>query len=210
MATNEIFVGINVGDDRSFILSILDENKKVVAIHKFWKEGVLWFIDHYKPRLISFDSPIKKNIKIDEFTPQILKEKYSVDLARKIKEFLKFEFADIENIKDKTKKLLIRTDVDKFLSKIIRKDLLAEDTMEGIEQRLYNLSKTGIYLDKNMISKERKMAKRQIRSIISAFCSYSVYNGSYEIENDEEFIVIPKYIYIMKKNRMEAENEKRV
>jgi predicted nuclease with RNAse H fold len=206
-----MYIGINVGEDRTFVIAEMDENRKITNITKFWKEGLLWFIEHKRPRIVSLDSPISlsKNLTKAEEQLEIKREqneelplniKYSVDISNKLVSLLGYEIANEENYLDKTKKLISRTYPEAFFRKIVRKELLPISTREGIEQRLYNLKKAGIELDRLILSTDRKTLVRELNSIIGAFNSYSIDKNSVEIYGDKNEcqIFVPKYKFIPK------------
>ena len=202
-----MYIGINVGDDRTFVITEMNENKEVVNITKFWKEGLLWYIEHNRPRIISIDSPLFLSKNITKAEEQLgiernpkeeelpLEVKYSVELVNKLISLFNFEIANEKNYLDKEKKLISRVFPEAFFKKIVRKELLPISSREGIEQRLYNLKKTGIELDKNILSKNKKTLIRELKSIIGAFNSYSIDNNLVEIFGSEEEcqIFVPKY-----------------
>ncbi len=207
-----MYLGINVGNDRTFIITEMNEDREVVNITKFWKEGLLWFIEHNRPRIISIDSPIylSKNITKAEQQLEIernqteeelpLEVKYSVEIANKLISLLGYEIANEGNYLQKEKKLIARVYPEAFFKKIVRKELLPISYREGIEQRLYNLKKAGIELDKSILSKDRKTLIRELNSIIGAFNSYSIDKNSVEIFGDKKEcqIFVPKYRFVPK------------
>ncbi len=216
-----MYLGINVGNNRTFVIAEMDENREITNITKFWKEGLLWFIEHNRPRIISIDSPIylskeiteaEKQLEIDreqteELPPEI---KYSVEIANKLKSLLGYEIANEENYLNKEKKLIARVYPEAFFKKIVRKELLPISYREGIEQRLYNLKKAGIELDKSILSKDRKTLVRELNSIIGAFNSYSIDKNSVEIYGDKKEcqIFVPKYKFIPKRVIKKSEEHK--
>ncbi len=208
-----MYLGINVGNDRTFVITEMDNNRKITNIAKFWKEGLLWYVEHNRPRIISIDSPmlLSKNITKAEEQLDIQREqgegdelplnvKYSVEITNKLISLLGYEIANEENYLNKEKKLIARVYPEAFFKKIVRKDILPISYREGIEQRLYNLKKTGIELDKSTLSKDRKTLIRELYSIIGAFNSYSIANNSVEIYGDKKEcqIFVPKYKFVSK------------
>ncbi len=208
-----MYLGINVGTDRTFVITEMNQEKEVTNITKFWKEGLLWYIEHKRPRIVSIDSPVclTKNITKAEEQLNIernqgegeelpLDVKFSIEITNKLISLLGYEIANEENYLDKEKKLIARVHPEAFYKKIVRKELLPITYREGIEQRLYNLKKTGIKLDKTILSKDRKTLVRELNSLIGAFNSYSIDNNSVEIFGDKKEcqIFVPKYKFVPK------------
>jgi len=188
-----MYYGIDV-NYREFTVCRLDKNKNVNILSHFWKEGLYWFIDHYRPDILSVNLG---------FNEDSSKTKHAYELINKLRKDFEYIIADEEKIKNKEKKIIIKTSTDYFFKKIIRKELLPINTREGIEQRIYNLRKTGIKFDKKILSKDREKLKRELNAIISAFTSYSISNNSYEVIQDfDEKIIIPKYKFVPTSNRI--------
>lgn len=188
-----MFYGVDV-DYRDYTVSLMDEKKKVVGLSHFWKEGFYWFVDHHKPDIITVNFPLEENSS---------KLKAAADLVQKLKKNFEYVVADKELLKEKPEKIIVKTSADLFFKKIVRKELLPIHTREGIEQRIYNLRKTGIYLDKRMLSQKRNKLIRELNAVICAFTSYSVENNSYEIvEEDGQQLIIPKYRFVPSSNRI--------
>ena len=98
---------------------------------------------------------------------------------------------------------MIKTDVDLFFKKIVRKELLPVDTREGIEQRIYNLPKAGIIAKQEIFSKNRENLQREVLSVAASFSAYSIYHGQFTVEKREnEKFFIPVYSYIPKEKRV--------
>jgi len=192
-----LFAGIECVDN-IFLVSLMDENKTVKAIFKFYKEGLLWFIDHYSPNIIavSYDFPVRSKI-------ALINKAYS-NLYKLIIEQFEYTEVDRRSFKEKEKRIL-KSDPEEFWKKIIRKEILPSETPEGLEQRLYNLPKTGIRLNKRLLSQNKKLIAKEIDAVILSFAGYSFYNNIFENEETEnDIIIIPKYIYVMKKGRQET------
>ncbi|NPA52380.1 MAG: hypothetical protein GXO22_05755 [Aquificae bacterium] len=211
-----MYMGVNVGNDNLLIVTILDENRVVKSINKFWKEGFLWFVEHTNPKIISMDAAIVLNRHMTQAEAQLQvferknpkivppRVKLATELTQILKENYNFEIANEETIKDKSKKLVARTFPDAFYKKFIRRELLPPDTREGLEQRLYNLPKTGVVYKKELLEEsDKKFLRRKLSSVICAFCSYSIDKNNVEIYGDkeEEQIIIPKYKFVPKKDR---------
>jgi hypothetical protein len=192
-----LFAGIECVDD-IFLVSLMDENKTVKGIFKFYKEGLLWFIDHYNPNIIavSYDFPVRSKT--------ALTNKASSNLYKLIIEQFEYTEIDRRSFKEKEKRVL-KSDPEEFWKKIIRKEILPAETPEGLEQRLYNLPKTGIRLNKRLLSQNKKLIAKEIDAVILSFAGYSFYSNRFENEETENgIIIIPKYIYVMKKDRQET------
>ncbi len=211
-----MYVGVNVGNDNLLIVTTMDENRVVKSINKFWKEGFLWFIEHTNPKIVSMDAAIILNRHMTEAEAQLQvferknpkivppRVRLATELAQILTENYGFTIADEETVKIKDTKLIARTFPDAFYKKFIRRELLPPDTREGLEQRLYNLPKTGVVYKKEILDEhDKKFLRRKLSSIICAFCSYSIDRGNIEIygKKEEEQIIIPKYKFVPKKDR---------
>ncbi len=211
-----MYVGVNVGNDNLLIVTTMDENRVVKSINKFWKEGFLWFVEHTSPKIISMDAAIILNRHMTEAEAQLQvferknpkivppRVRLATELTQLLVENYGFKIADEDTIKNKELKLVARTFPDAFYRKFIRRELLPPDTREGLEQRLYNLPKTGIVYKKELLDEhDKKFLRRKLSSIICAFCSYSIDKGTVEIygNKEEEQIIIPKYKFVPKKDR---------
>ncbi len=211
-----MYVGVNVGNDNLLIVTTMDENRVVKSINKFWKEGFLWFIEHTNPKIVSMDAAIILNRHMTEAEAQLQvferknpkivppRVRLATELAQILTENYGFTIADEETVKNKDIKLIARTFPDAFYKKFIRRELLPPDTREGLEQRLYNLPKTGVVYKKEILDEQdKKFLRRKLSSIICAFCSYSIDRGNIEIygKKEEEQIIIPKYKFVPKKDR---------
>ncbi len=193
-----LFLGIDILDN-IFIVSLMDENKTVKGLFKFYKEGLLWFIDHNNPNVISINYDFCVKSKAAD-TNKSLSNLYKI-----IQNEFGYSEVNKQTFKEKEKKIL-KSDVDEFWKKIIRKDILPSDTVEGLEQRLYNLPKTGIKINKKLLSTDKKYIAKEIDSVVLSFAAYSYYNNRFEhMETESGVIIIPKYIYIMKKDREKKE-----
>ncbi len=187
-----IFLGIQCNSDKTFTTAQMDENRNIVSISNFWKEGLLWFIDHLNPTIVAvnfsewFDSVQTKNV---------------YEVINKLTDIFGFEEAK-EKI-SRTEGIVIKTDVDLFFKKIVRKELLPVDTREGIEQRIYNLPKAGIIAKQEIFSKNRENLQREVLSVAASFSAYSIYHGQFTVEKREnEKFFIPVYSYIPKEKRV--------
>ncbi len=218
-----MYVGIDVGKDRTFVVAVMDENKVVKSINTFWKEGLLWFLEHNRARIISVNAPLYIHHEQTEaekqlgLEPPILENKeivgvpkYSFELFNKLYTLLGYELANEKNIKNTSKKLVARVYTQPFYERMIKKEVLPITTREGIEQRLYKLPKTGIIVDRNILSTDRKMLAREVESIIAAYNSYCIDRGDVEIYGKlgEEQIFSPKYKFVLKSKRFSNERKK--
>ncbi len=187
-----MYIGIEINPDRTFTVAVMNEDRNVVYISNFWKEGLYWFLDHMKGKILTV------NINFSD-------RKYS-----QIKEKLFFELKDVlisnfeyEPFTKEKEKVFALTDTDRFFEKAIRKELLPIYTREGLEQRLYNLPKSGIYFPEIMKSKSLKKLRSEVNAIISAFTSYCIQHGLYTKENiADKDLVVPIYKYVPKSKRV--------
>lgn len=192
-----MFLGIDILDN-IFIVSLMDENKNVKGLFKFYKEGLLWFIDHTNPNVMAVNYDFCVKSKISD-TNKSLSNLYKV-----IKNDFGYSEINKKTFREKEKKIL-KSDIEEFWKKVIRKDILPSDTVEGLEQRLYNLPKTGIRLNKKLLSINKKYIAKEIDSVVLSFAAFSYYNNRFEhIETENGVIITPKYIYVMKKDREEG------
>ncbi|RMA97734.1 hypothetical protein [Hydrogenothermus marinus] len=188
-----MYYGIDV-DFKEFTVCQIDENKNVKILSHFFKEGLYWFIDHHHPDILTV------NIAINQ---EPSKTKYALDIIHKIQKEFEYIIADENIIKKGERKIIIKTATDLFFKKIIRKDILPITTREGLEQRLYNLKKTGIKLPKGFLSKDKNKLRRELNAVISAFTSLSLNKKDYEVvESFEEKLFIPKYRFVPSTNRI--------
>jgi hypothetical protein len=188
-----MFYGVDT-DYRDYTVALMNEKKEVAGLNHFWKEGFYWFIDHHKPDILTVNIPSEEN-------PS--KVKAATELIYKLRKNFEYIVADKENIKEKPEKLIIKTSTELFFKKIIRKDILPIYTREGIEQRIYNLKKTGIILNKNILSQNKERLIRELNSVICAFTSYSFQNNLYEIvEEENDIFIVPKYKFVPSTNRI--------
>ncbi|WP_457642809.1 hypothetical protein [Persephonella sp.] len=190
-----VFLGIQTNTDKTFTATLMDSNRNVVQISHFWKEGLIWYIDHANPDIVAvntapwFDSTQLKNA-YDVYS--ILREQ--------------FEFEPAEEKQPSYSKTVIKTDIDSFFKQLVRKELLPINTREGIEQRIYNLPKAGIMVKPEMFSKEKHRLQKEVISIATAFSAYCLYHGQYSCEErDGEKFFIPVYRYIPKEDRIVSE-----
>ena len=106
-----IFLGILCNSDKTFTTAQMDENRNIVSISNFWKEGLLWFIDHVNPTIVAvnfsewFDSVQTKN---------------AYEVINKLTDIFGFEEAR-EKI-SRTENIVIKTDVDLFSNRLSEKN----------------------------------------------------------------------------------------
>ncbi|SNZ06528.1 hypothetical protein SAMN06265182_0708 [Persephonella hydrogeniphila] len=187
-----IFLGIQSNRDKTFTVSQMDQNRNIISISNFWKEGLLWFLDHANPSIVSvnfsewFDSTQSKN---------------AYEVISKLVEL--FDFEEAEESINRTEKLVIKTDADLFFKQLVKKDLLSIKTREGIEQRLYNLPKAGIIVKHEILSKEKDYLQREITAIATSFAAYSIHHNQFKIEEREgNRLFIPVYRFVPKDKRI--------
>ena len=191
-----MYYGIDAGI-KDFSVCIINDEKEVVYISNFWKEGLFWFVDHYSPKLITINLPDEKEID----APARLKT--ALDIIHKLKTEFDYKSPTFDEIKRGEPNIIIKTSADLFFQKIVRKQLLPFHTREGLEQRIYNLKKTGIKLDKQILAKEKNKLRRELGAIIAAFTSYSVANRSFEkVDIEKGFLIVPKYRFVPSTNRI--------
>ncbi len=191
-----MYFGIDAGD-KDFIVCIMDENRNVKYMSTFWKEGLFWFIDHYNPSMITINLPDEK-----EFDASI-RLKTALEILSKLKSVFGYKSPTFEEIKNKEKNIILKTSADLFFQKIVRKNLLPFHTREGLDQRLYNLKKTGIRIPRNLLSRDRNKLRRELSAIIAAFTSYSVDKDSFEkVDIEKGFLIVPKYRFVPSTKRI--------
>jgi len=192
-----MYLGIEVNEDKTFTVAVMDENRNVVSINHFWKEGLYWFLDHSKIKIVTLNinSSDKKHFQI--------KIKSLIDL----KQYLvnQFDFSEFEGKKEE--KIVAITDTDRFFEKSIRKKLFPIFTREGLEQRLYNLPKSGIVLPENLLSLDRRKLRREVNATVSAFTSFALDKNLFTVEEEEDLLLaVPIYRFIPKEKRVISEN----
>ncbi len=188
-----MYAGIEINSNKTFTVALMDSNRNISYISHFWKEGLYWFLDHSKIKILT--------ININFRNKKHLSTNFRVYLDLKTVLISQFEFFEFsENFADKK---IALTDTDRFFEKSIRKQLLPIYTREGLEQRIYNLPKSGIYLPKYMLSKDRNRLKSELNATVSAFTSFALDNNLYTIEEEnEEKIVVPLYKFVPKEKRI--------
>lgn len=183
-----LFLGIEVNPDKTYTIAQMDENRNITFISNFHKEGLIWFLDHQNSKIIAVDIP-------EYYSQQ--QQKSAFDVFKILVDIFSYK----EDIN--AEKIAIKTNTDKFFSQLIRKALLPIKTREGLEQRIYNLPKAGIIVKPEMLSKDRNYIQREIGAIASAFAAYSIYNKSFQKEEEnEQTIYIPTYKFIPRKDRI--------
>ena len=108
-----MFAGIECVEN-IFIVSIMDENKTVKGIFKFYKEGLLWFIDHYNPNIIAvnYDFSVKSKT--------ALTNKASSNLYKLISQQFEYSEVDRKTFKEKEKRIL-KSDPEEFWKRLSEK-----------------------------------------------------------------------------------------
>ena len=187
-----IFLGIQSNEDKTFTVAQMDKNRNILSISNFWEEGLLWFLDHSNPSVVSvnfsewFDSVQSKN---------------AYEVISKLVELFGFEEAE-ESVSN-AEEIVIKTDVDLFFKQLVRKELLPINTREGIEQRVYNLPKAGIIVRPEMLSKEKKYLQREVTAVATAFAGYSIHHSQFKIEEREgNKLFIPVYRFVPENKRI--------
>ncbi|MEJ5173393.1 MAG: hypothetical protein WHT47_06730 [Hydrogenothermaceae bacterium] len=193
-----MYLGVEYLKSNLFITSIMDNGSKVIQLSLYTYEGLLHLLDHRDISVIGFNYDF--NVKFgSSLSNRIVK-----NISSKLYEY--FDYRVVENRNDSYEKAIIYSDVEEFFRKVIRKDLLDEDSPEGLEQRIYNLPKTGIKLNRNWISKDRKVAIKQLNAVILSFAAYSYGIRNFDYITDESsFYIVPKYRYIPKAKREEEQ-----
>jgi hypothetical protein len=184
------FLGIETNPDKTYTIALMDKNRNITSISNFWREGLLWFLDHQKTDVIAVNLP-------EWYSP--IQQKNALDLLHILTDIFEYKEGKEKISEDK---IVVKTDSDMFFSQVVRKDLLPITTREGIEQRIYNLPKAGIKVQKELFSKDRNTIQRELGAIASAFTEYSTYHGNFNIiQKENEIFHIPIYRYIPKDKR---------
>jgi len=188
-----MYIGININGNKSYSVSVLDEDCKLIYISSFFKEGLYWFLEHFKSKRIvfniNFSNKDNLNLALKEY-----KHIYSVLIENF--EFEEFKESGING------KVILLTDTDRYFSQFVRKNLLPIYTREGLEQRIYNLKKTGLIVDFSYLSKDRRKLKDEINAIVSAYSSYLVDKNLFKFEKIDNFnLLVPIYKFVPKKLR---------
>ncbi|MFN3787314.1 hypothetical protein [Sulfurihydrogenibium azorense] len=195
-----MFAGIEV-KDKVFIVSLMDNNRYVKGIFKFYKEGLLWFLDHYNPEIIAVNYDFGVSSKLS------LTNKAYSNLYKDIIETFEYRQVDKKSFREKEKRIF-KSNVEEFWKKIIHKDILPAETPEGLEQRLYNLPKSGIRLNKKLLSQDKRFIGKELDAVVLSFAAYSFYNNRFEtIEHEGGIWIIPRYTYVSKKEREEESSQ---
>ncbi|MCX7738344.1 MAG: hypothetical protein N2Z80_02865 [Hydrogenothermaceae bacterium] len=171
----------------------------MVQLSQYTLEGLFYLLDHSNLRVVAFNLDFNLSFNTS------LSNRALKSLSKNLAEY--FEFRTVQREDRKSFRSIVYTDVEEFFKRIIRKELQPMNTPEGVEQRLYNIPKTGIKLNRNLLSKNRDILQRQIKAIILSYTAYSYYTNNYEIlEEEDSFYIIPKYKYIPLKERVSPEN----
>ncbi len=188
-----MYAGVEISSNKTFTVALMDSNRNVSYIGHFWKEGLYWFLDHTKIKILTLNLNFKDK--------KHLSTNFKIYLDLKnvlLSQFEFFEFPEIDK-----EKVFALTDTDRFFKKSIRKELLPIYTREGLEQRIYNLPKSGIHLPKYMLSKDRNRLKRELNATVSAFTSFAIDKDLYTVEEENgEKIVVPIYRFVPKEKRV--------
>lgn len=193
-----MFLGIEHFNNYLLMVSVMDRGSKVIQVSPYTVEGLFHLIDHSDVRVIAFNFDFNANFN------STLSNRALKNLNKNLYEY--FEFRVIENIEKKSFRSIVYTDTEEFFKKIIRKDVMPIHTPEGIEQRLYNIPKTGIRLNRNILSKSKEIVQRQINAIVLSYTAYCYHNNNYEVfEEEESFYIVPKYRYVPLKDRESPE-----
>ena len=183
-----LFLGIETNPDKTYTVAQMNENRNIISISSFHKEGLIWFLDHQNSKVIAINLP--------SWYSQH-QQKNALDIIKLLTDIFGYE-EDLDS-----EKVVIKTDSDKFFSQLVRKDLLPITTREGLEQRIYNLPKAGIIVKPEMFSKDRKQIQRELGAIAAAFSAYSIYNKSFKKEEqDNQIFYIPIYRFVPKRDRI--------
>jgi hypothetical protein len=194
-----LFVGVEV-KDKIFIVAMMDNSKVVKGIFKFYKEGFLWFLDHYNPEIIAVNYDFGVSSKLS------LTNKAYSNLYKDIIENFEYKPVDRKSFKEKEKRVF-KSNVEEFWKKLIHKEILPPETPEGLEQRLYNLPKSGIKLNKRLLSQDKRYIGKELDAVVLSFAAYSFYNNRFEtLEYEGGIWLIPRYTYVPKKEREESES----
>ena len=188
-----MYAGIEINSNKTFTVALMDSNRNISYISHFWKEGLYWFLDHSKIKILT--------ININFRNKKHLSTNFRAYLDLKTVLISQFEFFEFSE--DFVDKKIALTDTDRFFEKSIRKQLLPIYTREGLEQRIYNLPKSGIYLPKHMLSKDRNRLKSELNATVSAFTSFALDNNLYTVEEENgEKLVVPLYKFVPKEKRI--------
>ena len=188
-----MYYGIEINEDKTFTVAVIDENRNIFQINHFWKEGLLWFLEHSKVRILT----ININNSDKKHFPQKLKN------LLEIKNLLlsNFEFRRFSGKVEE--KIFAITDTDLFFQKSIRKELLPIYTREGLEQRIYNLPKSGIIIPEYLLSKDKRKLRKEVNAIVAAFTSFAIDKNMYTEEKIEKTpYIVPVYKYVPKNKRV--------
>ncbi len=188
-----MYAGIEINGNKTFTVALMDSNRNISYISHFWKEGLYWFLDHSKIKILT--------ININFRNKKHLSTNFRAYLDLKTVLISQFEFFEFSE--DFADRKIALTDTDRFFEKSIRKQLLPIYTREGLEQRIYNLPKSGIYLPKYMLSKDRNRLKSELNATVSAFTSFALDNNLYTVEEENgEKLIVPLYKFVPKEKRI--------
>lgn len=188
-----MYLGLEYLNSYVFIVSVMDKYSKVVQISPYTLEGLFHFLDHSDVRVIAL------NIDFNAGFMSSFQNKSVKHLEKKLYEY--FEFRVINEKDKKYYRSIVYTDVDEFFKKVIRKEILPINTAEGIEQRLYNIPKTGIKLNRNFLSKNREVLIKQLNAVILSYTALSYHTNNFDFIDEEESYILPKYRYVPLKSR---------
>ncbi len=190
-----MYAGVEINSDRTLTVTLMDKNRNITYIGYFWKEGFYWFLDHFNIKILTFNLSFKDK--------KYFEQRFKVYLDLKSILETEFDFVYFPDKLDLKEGYYCLTDADKFFERSVKKELMPIYTREGLEQRIYNLPKSGIYLPHYMLSKDRKKLKSEVNATVAAFTSFSVDNNLFSVERDnDEEIVVPVYRFVPKGKRV--------
>lgn len=188
-----MYLGIEYLNSSIFVISVMDRQSKVVQISPYTIEGIFHLLDHSYIKVVAF------NIDFNILHMSSFQNRSIKNIEKKLEEY--FEFRLIDNKDKKNQRAIVYTDVDEFFKRVVRKDILPINSVEGIEQRLYNIPKTGIKLNRNLLSKDRDILIKQINAVVLSYTALSYHTNNFEFIYDDDFYIVPKYRYVPLENR---------
>ncbi|WP_457621278.1 hypothetical protein [Persephonella sp.] len=184
-----MYLGITINSRNLFTVALIDQNKKISSINHFWKEGLYWFLEHSRVNIVT----INLNFKEKESD---IKFRYLTEIMNVLLDVFEFEHLDARRVHQYRKYVGV-TDTDLFFEQAVRKELLPVETREGVEQRIYTLSKAGIYVGDNLFSTDIDKLRSEVNAVAAAFTALSVKTGNYSLKDiDGIELVVPEYRYI--------------
>ncbi|ACO04687.1 MAG TPA: hypothetical protein DEP48_08165 [Persephonella sp.] len=189
-----MYIGINISGRNLFTVAVIEEDGKISSINHFWKEGLYWFLEHSKVKVAVLNLNFRER-------GSDLKFRYLTDLMNVLLESFEFEQMEVKKVYENGRFVGV-TDTDLFFEQAVSRDLLPVETREGVEQRIYTLSKAGIYVDENLFSTDMERLRSEVNAVVSSYTALSVEMGNYsfkEIEGIE--VLVPEYRYVPKAER---------